>query len=209
MHTKTFSFDILLSDFTNLIKPVLFCVNPTDSREALQHVELKATLGAYLQAVATDGHRLVRRRIPFNFMPEFTALNDGVLLPKALCDDIIRMTKKDKHAPMHVKLEGKKLDFITSTSVYHYGLLDLKFPEYKRFFEKSDTGEELSPEYRSTPRIWFDHKLMAELLKANPGREVEFKMPQEPTDPIFLRSTESDGCVWEAIIMPVLMPEEA
>ncbi len=213
MQDKSFSFDISLSEFANLIKPVLFCVDARDSREALRHVELKAVrrpngkdVSAYLQAVATDGHRLVRRLIPFVFMPEFTALDDGVLIPKTLCEDIVRMAKKDNHTPMRVELSDKKLSFTTGTFAYHYDLLDARFPDYKFLLENISTREELSPEYKSTPRIWFNHRLMAGLLKANPGNEVEFTMPQEPTDPMFLRSTERDGCIWEAIIMPVAMP---
>jgi len=91
-----------------------------------------------------------------------------------------------------------------TASVQTSNLTEARFPNCAPLFEKPNAK---AKHYDGVSRILFDPGMMAGLLKACPGSDVEISLPTDETDPIFLKSEESDGSVWRALIMPMARPE--
>ncbi len=220
------SIEMSLAGFVSLIGPVMVCVNPKDSREALRCVEIKALVDRsnrlVLQVVASDGHRLIMRSVPFDGrsgefagIPAGSAFYEPFLLGHAVAKTLLGMAKKSKYAVLKleiVKKDGSSQKTLRvevqepdgTSSVLTSNLTEERFPNYAPLFEKPNAK---ANRYDGVSRILFDPGMMAGLLKACPGSDVEISLPTDETDPVFLKSEESDGSVWRAIIMPMARPE--
>lgn len=207
------SVEMPLKSFVNLIGPVFPVVDPKSKRKPYDRIEIRALINesgmTVLQAVASDGPRLVLRTIVRENIPKGSILFEPFMLDYNTAKNILALAKKTKHG--NLKLELNKDDKLLNIEIegvakFQTPLVADHFPPLKPLFEAPNTKRE---PYNGICKIWIDQGLMASLLKACPTPEVGIFLPKEKTYPIFLRSYEDPGYRWQALIMPIEEPAEA
>jgi len=185
-----------LQDMAGLLGPVLPCVDPKDPREALRHVEFKVLIDAtkqpHIQAVASDGRRLILNTIPlygvsddFKGIPQASPFYTGLLLDYETCKTLASLAKKLKLGEVTLEIleEGKALSItingpgtVTTSQVV---LPDCKFPPYEKLFDYPNAGESIPTGYNGVPKLMLDAALLFATAKACPSKEIIITMPQK------------------------------
>ncbi len=213
-----------LQDIAGLLGPVLTCADPKDPREALRHVEFKVVIDAtkrpHLQAVASDGRRLILRSALYGGtyedlegIPLTSPFYTGLLLDHETCKTFVSLAKKLRVGEVTLEIleEGKVLSITIngpgSLTTSQVALPDCKFPPYKQLFDYPNSRKSLDSSYKSVSKIMLNPALLSATVKACPSKEVAITMPQKENEPVFLHSREQSVYIWIAIIMPIIEPQ--
>lgn len=133
-----------LEDLSEVLKTVLFCVNETDARTALTGALVQTVASKkdpsvfYLRAVSSDGHRLVLSQVPLARSPEGLFPEEGVILPKRACQEIVRISQTNldtlntvtiEFLPSHVRVFTDRFQFVSR-------YVEASFPAYQSLLDR-------------------------------------------------------------------------
>jgi DNA polymerase-3 subunit beta len=125
------SFRIHARDLAQLIEKTRFAISTDETRYYLNgiYIEAKETPdGAFLRAVATDGHRLARMDTA---LPEGAAGMPGIILPRKTVQELAKLLA-DHADEVFVELSANKVRFKAGDIVLTSKLIDGTFPDYQR-----------------------------------------------------------------------------
>jgi DNA polymerase-3 subunit beta len=125
------SFRIHARDLAQLIEKTRFAISTDETRYYLNGIYLEAKEtpdGAFLRAVATDGHRLARMDAA---LPEGAAGMPGIILPRKTVQELAKLLA-DYADEVFVELSANKVRFKAGDIVLTSKLIDGTFPDYQR-----------------------------------------------------------------------------
>jgi DNA polymerase-3 subunit beta len=127
-------FTLAAGDLAQLFSTVQFAISTEESRYYLNGIYLHinaADDGAHLTAVATDGHRLARERLP---APEGGGALPGIIVPRKTVGEVLAALKgvKDGKAAVTIEASPSKIRFILPGLTLTSRLIDGTFPDYSR-----------------------------------------------------------------------------
>jgi DNA polymerase-3 subunit beta len=127
-------FTLAAGDLAQLFSTVQFAISTEETRYYLNGIYLHiigADDGLHLTAVATDGHRLARERLP---APEGAGALPGIIVPRKTVGEVLAALKtiKDGKAAVTVEASGAKIRFILPGITLTSKLIDGTFPDYTR-----------------------------------------------------------------------------
>lgn len=133
-----------LEDLSDMLKAVLFCVNETDARTALAGVLVQTVVSKkdpsvyYLRAVSSDGHRLALSQVPLKNSPTGLFPEEGVLLPKRACQEIVRLSqnKEDRLSPIYVEFLPSLARVFTDRLRFISRYVEASFPAYQALLDR-------------------------------------------------------------------------
>jgi DNA polymerase-3 subunit beta len=133
-----------LEDLSDMLKTVLFCVNETDARAALTGVLVQTVVSkkdpsiCYLRAVSSDGHRLALSQVPLKNAPTGLFPEEGVLLPKRACQEIVRLSqnKEDRLSPIFVEFLPSLVRVFTDRLKFISRYIEASFPPYQTLLDR-------------------------------------------------------------------------
>ena len=125
-----FTFTLAGSDVLGLINKTAFAVSIEETRYNLNGIYLheKATDGAFLTAVATDGHRLASAHIA---LPEGAKGMPGVIIPRKTIGEISKLVTENE-AEITVSLSANQIRFQLGDIVLASRLIDGTYPDYDK-----------------------------------------------------------------------------
>ncbi len=131
------SFKIHARDLAQLIEKTRFAISTDETRYYLNGIyfEAKETPeGAFLRAVATDGHRLARMDTA---LPDGAAGMPGIILPRKTVQELAKLLA-DYADEVLVELSANKIRFKAGDIVLTSKLIDGTFPDYQRVIPQSN-----------------------------------------------------------------------
>lgn len=195
------SFVLPAATLAEVIARTSFAISTEETRYYLNGIYLHALTiegAAVLHAVATDGHRLARYRLP---APAGSAQMPGIILPKKTVDEVARLVAKAKD-DVTVALSSTKIRFEVGGFVLTSKLIDGTYPDYQRVIPQgndklvqiasadlSASAERvatISGERGRAVKLSFSHRRL-ELLVTNPDAgeardEIECDYDGSPID---------------------------
>lgn len=122
-----FRFTLPSETVTKLVAEVSFAISTEETRFYLNGIYLHVT-DEHLVAVATDGHRLARLRLP---KPEGAEGMPGIIVPRDLVQHMDRLATGEGEA-IAVAVSPHKVRLERNTTVIVSKLVDGTFPDYQR-----------------------------------------------------------------------------
>lgn len=129
-------FVLSAQDLKSLIDKTRFAISTEETRFYLNGIYMHVPEAdpQALIAVATDGHRLARVRLP---LPEGAADIPGVIIPRKTVNEI-RKLLDELDEPVQISLSESKIRFEIPGSVLSSKLIDGTFPDYDRVIPKQN-----------------------------------------------------------------------
>lgn len=131
------NFQIPARDLAQLIEKTRFAISTDETRYYLNGIYLHAIEtpdGAYLRAVATDGHRLARMDAA---LPEGAMGMPGVILPRKTVQELAKLLA-DYSDDVTINLSANKIRFTAGDVVLTSKLIDGTFPDYQRVIPQNN-----------------------------------------------------------------------
>jgi DNA polymerase-3 subunit beta len=130
------TFQLSAEDLKNLIDKTRFAISTEETRFYLNGIfmHVPESDAQALVAVATDGHRLARVRLP---LPEGAAGIPGVIIPRKTVNEIRKLLDEVEEA-VQVSLSESKIRFDIPGAVLSSKLIDGTFPDYDRVIPKQN-----------------------------------------------------------------------
>ncbi len=129
-------FVLSAQDLKSLIDKTRFAISTEETRFYLNGIFMHVPEDdpQALIAVATDGHRLARVRLP---LPEGAADTPGVIIPRKTVNEI-RKLLDELDEPVQISLSESKIRFEIPGAVLSSKLIDGTFPDYDRVIPKQN-----------------------------------------------------------------------
>lgn len=152
-----------LTHLSDLLRSVLFCVNENDTRSALTGI-LVQTLPSkkdpnlkYIRTVSSDGHRLALSQIPLDSQALDSFPEEGVLLPKRACQEILRLAQIQESDSPNSTLEFYPGLMRMRTERFQFlsRYIEASFPPYNALLERPS----------ATTRVRIPKAILIESLK--------------------------------------------
>ena len=123
-------FVLSAQDLKNLIDKTRFAISTEETRFYLNGIFMHVPEGdpQALIAVATDGHRLARVRLP---LPDGAKSAPGVIIPRKTVSEV-RKLLDEVEDPIQIALSESKIRFDIPGAVLSSKLIDGTFPDYDR-----------------------------------------------------------------------------
>lgn len=131
------NFELPARDLAQLIEKTRFAISTDETRYYLNGIYFHAfdgEGGAYLRAVATDGHRLARMDVP---LPDGAAGMPGIILPRKTVQELAKLLA-DHAENVAVNLSANKIRFTAGDIVLTSKLIDGTFPDYQRVIPQNN-----------------------------------------------------------------------
>ncbi|MFN7607727.1 MAG: DNA polymerase III subunit beta, partial [Ralstonia sp.] len=127
-------FTLAAGHLAQLFANVQFAISTEETRYYLNGIYLHIAEeedGPMLTAVATDGHRLARERLP---APEGAGALPGIIVPRKTVGEVLAALKgvKDSKAAVTIEASSAKIRFILPGITLTSKLIDGTFPDYIR-----------------------------------------------------------------------------
>lgn len=130
---STHTFVVPAVDLTRMVEKVGFAISTEETRYYLNGIYLHA-VGDNLVAVATDGHRLSKLKLP---CPEGAEDMPGIIIPRQMTKHFTLLAGKDD-APIEIELSDRFIRFKTALLSITSQLIDGTFPVYDRFIPRDN-----------------------------------------------------------------------
>lgn len=123
----------------SIVRETVFAVSTSESRPVLTGVHWQVKNGE-LVCVATDSHRLARRKVTLEQLPEGEY---SVVIPGKSLNDLSKIIGDSSH-PVHIAMTSQQVLFKTANVLFYSRLLEGNYP---------DTSRLIPTEYKTTVTI--------------------------------------------------------
>ncbi len=130
-------FELPASELARLLEKTRFAISTDETRYYLNGIYFHAIEtpdGAFLRAVATDGHRLARMDVA---LPDGAAGMPGIILPRKTVQELAKLLA-DYTDNVSVDLSANKIRFTAGDIVLTSKLIDGTFPDYQRVIPQNN-----------------------------------------------------------------------